>query len=164
MSKWNSTAASAEERTPVVRSNKKFVIGGVAAVLLVGYLLFVVFGASGSFLGHKSALTYYLTVAELQEKGSAIYGRPVRVSGLVVGETIQYQARDLVLRFELRDAAESNRLLPVVYHGPRPDMLRDGAEAVVEGTYTAEGVFQATNLMLKCPSKYEAAATEEARQ
>ncbi len=39
-------------------------------------------------------------------------------------------------------------------------MLRDGAEAtVVEGRYIERGSFEANNLFLKCPSKYEEAAT-----
>jgi cytochrome c-type biogenesis protein CcmE len=32
--------------------------------------------------------------------------------------------------------------------------LEDGAQAVVEGKYTSGGVFEATSLLLKCPSKY----------
>jgi len=51
----------------------------------------------------------------------------------------------------------------VIYNAPRPDILRDGAEAtVVEGRYIERGSFEANNLFLKCPSKYEEAATATA--
>jgi cytochrome c-type biogenesis protein CcmE len=36
-------------------------------------------------------------------------------------------------------------------------MFRDGAEVVLEGRYTTEGVFEARTMLLKCPSKYEEA-------
>jgi cytochrome c-type biogenesis protein CcmE len=41
-------------------------------------------------------------------------------------------------------------------------MLRDGAEAVVEGKYVEGDSFEASNLLLKCPSKYEEVATATA--
>jgi len=42
-------------------------------------------------------------------------------------------------------------------------LLTCGAQAVLEGKYTEEGTFEAHNLMLKCPSKYEEAATATAQ-
>jgi cytochrome c-type biogenesis protein CcmE len=38
-------------------------------------------------------------------------------------------------------------------------MFQDGAEAVVEGKYTAGDSFEAHTLLLKCPSKYDEAAS-----
>ena len=39
---------------------------------------------------------------------------------------------------------------------------QDEAEAIVEGRYIEGGSFEANNLLLKCPSKYEGAATATA--
>jgi len=128
----------------------KFIVGGFIIVAVVVYLIV-------SSLGGSTA--YYLTVAELRAKGPAAVGQKVRVSGVVDGATIQYDQQNLILRFDIVD--NSGRL-PVVYHGPRPDMFQDQAEAVVEGKLNADGVFEASNLLLKCPSKYEAAATATA--
>ena len=64
-----------------------------------------------------------------------------------------------MLRFKLADDSGS---LAVIYNGLRPDMLRDGAEAIVEGKYIEGEFFEANNLLLKCPSKYEDAATATA--
>jgi cytochrome c-type biogenesis protein CcmE len=58
--------------------------------------------------------------------------------------------------------ADASGSLAVIYNGPRPDMLQDDAEAVVEGRYIEGGSFEADNLLLKCPSKYEEAATATA--
>jgi cytochrome c-type biogenesis protein CcmE len=45
----------------------------------------------------------------------------------------------------------------VVYHGPKPDLLRDEAQAIITGKLDAEGMFEAEELLLKCPTKYEEA-------
>lgn len=130
---------------------RKFLIGGLVIVAVVVYLIV-------SSIGGSTA--YYLTVEELQAQAAKLGERNVRVSGVVDGESIQYDARNLLLTFDLVDA--SGRL-PVVYKGVRPDMFQGGVEAVVEGRYRPDGTFEAINLLLKCPSKYEEAATAEAQ-
>jgi cytochrome c-type biogenesis protein CcmE len=149
MTEQTSPAAGA---APAGRRNNqtKFIIGGAVIVLAIAIL--IITSMSGSE-------TYYLTVAELQAKGAAAQGQKVRVAGVVDGGSIQWDDRNLNLSFEIAD--ESGRLA-VAYHGLRPDMLQDEAEAVVEGALNAQGTFVATNLMLKCPSKYEEAATKQA--
>lgn len=129
----------------------KFLVGGLVVALVIGYL--VVSSLSG-------AAQYYLTVAEVQAQGSL--NRIVRVNGIVDGASIQYDPQTLTLRFDLVD--KSGRL-PVIHHDVMPDMLRDGADAVVEGKYREDGVFEVNvnGLLLKCPSKYEEAATATAR-
>jgi cytochrome c-type biogenesis protein CcmE len=129
-----------------LRARSKFIFGGAIIVLAVGYLIV-------SSIGGSTA--YYLTVEEVKAKGPS--ERTVRVAGTVVGETIEWDAQELLLKFQIADDSGS---LTVTYNGPRPDMLRDGADAVVEGRYTAEGLFEANNLLLKCPSKYESGNQE----
>ena len=131
-----------------LRARSKFIIGGAIIVLAVGYLIV-------SSIGGSTA--YYLTVEEVRAEGPS--ERTVRVAGDVIGETIEWNAKELMLRFSIADASGS---LAVIYKGPRPDMLQDEAEAVVEGRYIEEGSFEASNLLLKCPSKYEGAATATA--
>ena len=100
---------------------------------------------------------YYLTVEEVRANGPS--EQTVRVAGTVVVETIEWNAKELMLKFKIADASGS---LAVVYNGPRPDMLQDDAEAIVEGRYIKGGSFEANNLLLKYPSKYEGAATATA--
>jgi cytochrome c-type biogenesis protein CcmE len=129
----------------------KFVIGGLIVVLVIGCLIFT------SIQGSTAP---YLTVTELRSKGPSVYERSVRVAGVIQGKSIDWNAQDLILKFEIADKGGS---LPVIYKGLRPDMFQDGAQAVVEGRYTTEGTFEAHNLVLKCPSKYEEAATATAQ-
>jgi cytochrome c-type biogenesis protein CcmE len=122
---------------------RKFLIGGLILVAAIGYLIFA--AARGS-------AAYYVTISELTEQGPS--ARSVRVAGNVVGESIVWEARGQLLQFEITD---EGGLLPVSYHGSRPDMFRDGAEVVVQGKLTSDGVFDARTMLLKCPSKYEEA-------
>jgi len=123
----------------------KLLIGGFIVILAVGYLILTAIRGSTAF---------YLTVAELKAQGPS--SRSTRVAGTIVGQSITWEARDLTLEFEI---ADESGILPVAYHGPRPDMFLDGAEVVIEGLYTADGIFEARTLLMKCPSKYEEAAT-----
>ena len=43
-----------------------------------------------------------------------------------------------------------------------PDLFKDGAEVVVEGRLASGAVFDADNVMAKCPSKFEAKTAERA--
>jgi cytochrome c-type biogenesis protein CcmE len=137
-----------------VRAPRKwrFVVAAAVIVVVLAYL--VLSSTEGSAV-------YALSIQELKGRGSAIYGRGVRVGGIVDGNSIVYDTSQVLLQFELVDGGDT---LPVNYKGARPDMLRDGAQALVEGKYGPSGTFEATKLLLKCPSKYEAAATQTATQ
>jgi cytochrome c-type biogenesis protein CcmE len=125
---------------------KLFIVVGLVT-LVIGYLV---------FSSVKTSSAYYMTITELKAAGPAVENKKVRVSGTVVGESIVWDARALSLNFELTDPGGT---VPVSYKGARPDMFQGGAEAVVEGRYSQQK-FQANNLLLKCPSKYEAKAPD----
>jgi cytochrome c-type biogenesis protein CcmE len=127
----------------------KFIVGGVVIALAIVYLI---------YNGIASNAAYFLTVDELHAKGAAIENQTVRVSGMVDAETIDFNNRDLILAFDV--TSETGDRLPVVFNGPKPDQMREGAEAILEGKYDGE-VFTAQSLMLKCPSRYEEGTIEE---
>ena len=52
--------------------------------------------------------------------------------------------------------------MQVVYVGPKPDLLRHEAQAIMTGQIGEEGIFYADELLLKCPTKYEEAVPEQA--
>ncbi len=153
----------------------KFVIGGM---LILGAVVFLIWSATAS------TSEYFLTIDELHAKGSSIVNKNLRVSGAVIGDTIQYDPDTLTLTFEvahvsgdnaqletegglavaLHDAVmdPSRERMTVVYVGPMPDLLRNEAQAIVTGRIDAEGVFHADELLLKCPTKYEEAVPEQA--
>ncbi|MBI2305043.1 MAG: cytochrome c maturation protein CcmE [Chloroflexi bacterium] len=121
---------------------RRFLIVGALVVLALAYMMYMAF---------ESAATYWLTVGELMAQGDAVYDQWVRVGGKV-DQNIQWDGAKLKMEFTITDD-KSGKSLPVVYQGVVPDAFQPGADVVLEGRYTG-GVFQAKNLMAKCPSKY----------
>ncbi len=128
---------------PTRRNRIKFLLGGGVIALAVIYLIFT---------ATQSTAAYFFTISELHARGEAVYDRYVRVSGKVTAAAIQFDPRELVLRFQIAD--ENGQALSVVFHGPKPDQLRPDAEAILEGKFDGK-VFTAQTILLKCPSKYE---------
>jgi len=128
----------------------RLVVGGAVVVLTIAFLV---------FSSMRGAAVYALTIAELKTRVPSIYGQGVRVGGTIDGESIAWDATTRLLRFTLIDGAAR---LSVAYQGTQPDMFRDGAQALVEGKLQRSGTFEASKLLLKCPSKYQAAATATA--
>lgn len=138
------------DNQPSSGSRLKLIVAVVVLTLAIGYLV---------FSSVQSSSAYYMTISELKAAGQSLENRKVRVAGTLLGDTVQWDARQIKLDFAITDGSGQ---LPVSYNGARPDMFRDGAETVVEGKY-ANGSFQATNLLLKCPSKYEDSASSDAK-
>lgn len=140
------------ERTQTSNASRtKFLVGGVVILLAVGYLIVSSFGSSAQF---------FLTVSELRAKGSVVVGDDVRISGVVIGDSISYDTQSLRLEFDIVDNLDDpSNPLHVVYIGPKPDLMRHEAQVIIEGTWSEEGTFyahdRADSLLLKCPSRYE---------
>jgi cytochrome c-type biogenesis protein CcmE len=153
---------------------KKFIIGGVLILAAVVYLI---------FSATKANAEYFMTVDELQAKGSSMVSQDVRVSGAVVGDTIQYDASTLTLTFDVAQVPgdqkevdaegglaavlhaaviDPNRArLKITYNGPEPDLLKNEAQAIMTGHLGSDGVFHADDLLLKCPTKYQQAVPNQ---
>jgi len=125
----------------------KFIVGGLIVVALVAYLIISSISSAGA---------YYREVGEVLAQRTELTGKPLRVSGTVITESINYDAANLDLNFKISDPADATEQLAVHFHGVEPDQIgREGTGAIVEGTLRSDGVVEANNLLLKCPSKYE---------
>jgi cytochrome c-type biogenesis protein CcmE len=153
----------------------KFVVGGL---LILGAVVFLIWTSTAA------NAEYFLTIDELNAKGSSILDKNLRVSGAVLGDSIQYDAQSLTLSFEVAhvpgDNAEletegglaealhqavmdpSRARMKVVYVGVRPDLLRNEAQAIMTGHLGNDGIFYADELLLKCPTRYEEAVPKQA--
>ena len=135
-----------------MKKQRRFVIGGAIVAGLVGYLMVT---------GMQDSMVYYHTPTELLAKSSAdpTYADVgVKVGGRVVPETVDFNERTLDLRFMLVDIENPEDSCPVHYQGPLPVAFQEGGDVVVEGKYSAAGGFEATTLLTKCGSRYEAGA------
>jgi cytochrome c-type biogenesis protein CcmE len=153
----------------------KFFIGGL---LILGAVVYLIVSATAS------TSEYFLTINELNAKGSSIVDKNLRVAGAVIGDTVKYDPATLTLTFEVAHVSGDNAQLEtegglaealhqavldpsrermtVVYVGPKPDLLRNEAQAIVTGHLGADGIFYADELLLKCPTKYEEAVPNQA--
>ena len=133
-----------------MKKNRKFLIGGGTVMALVGYLMVT---------GMKDSMVYYHTPAELVAKTTAdpTYSEVgVKVGGRVAPATVQFDQRSLDLRFEIVDIETGTTRFPVHYNGPLPDTFQEGRDVVIEGKFTSAGVFEASTVLTKCGSRYEA--------
>lgn len=155
----------------------KFILGGLLILAAVVYLI-----ASST----QANAQYFLTIDELTANPGKNLDRQLRVSGAVMGDTIQYDAQDLKLTFTVANVPGDNKEIEaqgglaavlhaavidpnrshmqVVYVGPKPDLLRNEAQAIMTGKLGADGVFYADELLLKCPTKYEEAVPQQAEK
>jgi len=125
--------------------NVKLLSAGVVLILAVGFLIFNAMDGAGA---------YYMTVTELANSQETVSGEQVRAGGNVVVGSIQRGELGEAVRFEMTDGQST---LPVVYDGVVPDIFADHAEVIVTGTVRSDGVFEATELLTKCPSRFESA-------
>ena len=114
----------------------------VAVVLVVvGYLAFSSIG---------SALVYYRTPSEIEASGDAAIGQTMRLGGQVKPGSISGPATDLT--FVLTDGTAEITVHSTV--APTRS-FRAGSVAVVEGRLGADGVFEATRVIVKHDENYE---------
>ena len=152
----------------------KFIVGGLLIVAAIAYLIVTSTQASAQ---------YFLTVDELTERIGTDIDRDVRVSGAVLGDSVKYDPQSLTLEFTVAHVPGDNSeieaqgglgkvlydavndpdrsRIQVVYVGPKPDLLRHEAQAILTGELGDDGVFYADELLLKCPTKYEEAVPEQ---
>jgi cytochrome c-type biogenesis protein CcmE len=112
----------------------------------------------------EGAFVYYQTLDEFRAEGNV--GVPSRVHGYVALGSIERDVPGKQIRFAVQGVAphaggSPDGSLPVTFASlEAPDLFKDGAEVVVEGRLQADGRFAATNVLAKCPSKFEAADRE----
>jgi cytochrome c-type biogenesis protein CcmE len=118
--------------------------GGAAAVILaaLGFL---------AYTGVQESKSYYVTIKELRGMGDGAYSKRLRVAGNVQPGSIKRSGTRV--EFVL---VENDQILPVVYRGTEapPDTFKDNSQALADGSFGRDGVFQAKQLQAKCASKY----------
>jgi cytochrome c-type biogenesis protein CcmE len=149
---------------------KKFIAGMIVIAAAVIYLI---------VSSTQASAEYFLTVDEVLARKAELTGKNIRLSGVVLGDSIHYDPDSLTLTFNiahitgnnadlekagglaavLHEAAidPSRNKITVVYKGVKPDLMKDEAQAIVTGKLAADGTFTANEVLMKCPTKYEQA-------
>lgn len=113
-------------------------------IVVVAIVLFVVLGSGST----AQALS-------VGQAASGQYdGKKVQVSGMVVDDSFTTQGSSTT--FEVRDENGGDATLDVVYEGALPATFGNGITAICTGKVDG-GTLTASEMVTKCPSKYESA-------
>jgi cytochrome c-type biogenesis protein CcmE len=117
-------------------------------LVLVAVVLVVIAYLAFSSVGN--ALVYYRTPSELLERGDAAIDETMRLGGLVEEGSVSGPATDLT--FVLTDGEAKVTVHSTV--APTRS-FREGSGAVVEGRLRPDGVFEASQVIVKHDENYE---------
>ena len=142
-------APPASVEPPLEASRSKAVLAIMAAIVAVVVIGLVAVSAIGG------SVLYYKTPSEIMQQHPT---DSVRLAGKLVRGT-QVTHDDGSVTFDVTDGKTT---VHVRYTGGATTALqsaaRPGAQMVAEGALAANNIFESTNLIAKCPSKFATAA------
>lgn len=117
----------------------------IAIVVIVGALAF---GA----VAFKGSMVAYVPFDQARQAASS--GSTVQIMGALVPGATQFDSTTRSLDFTLKEA-KTGATMPVVFKSPKPDNFDHAIRVTAIGRYdTSKKIFEADNLLVKCPSKY----------
>ncbi len=127
---------------------------------------FLLIGGSLTYLLSSSLseeMEYFHPADAVMVKRAELTNQRIRMGGFVLKDSILQKTGTLEYQFEVKPVPQmlkypevANQTMTVRYAGVVPDTFKDDAEVIVSGKLGEDGVFHATDLLAKCPSKYEA--------
>lgn len=117
-------------------------------VVLALVLLGVAAGVGVS--SFRKSVTPYISFAEARRSTGM-----VQVNGTIADKDYVLKPQEQYLQFNLKDQA--GEVMPIVYHGVIPGNFDQATMVVAIGRYKQDR-FEAEQLLVKCPSKYQAEA------
>jgi cytochrome c-type biogenesis protein CcmE len=120
----------------------KFIGGGGVILAALAYLVYA---------GVSQSVVYFVTPSELS--AAPVPGKAYRLGGMVQAGSVKWDAKQVKLEFTLSDGQAS---VPVRHKGTAPDLFAEGRGAVVEGTWSRDGHFDASLIMAKHSEEYKA--------
>ena len=127
--------------------SKKATRAVISGVVLIGALTMLLYTTV------SQGAQYYKHVDEVMASPTDWYGKKMQLHGFVVDRSIMQRPNTMDYQFKLKSG---DYQVTAAYTGIVPDTFKDGAEVVVKGSLDGD-VFHSTEVMAKCPSKYEAA-------
>jgi cytochrome c-type biogenesis protein CcmE len=127
----------------------KYLIGGAVVLAAVGGLI---------YSGVKGSVVYFYTPSEIVAQQASLGGKALRVGGMVEEGSIRWDPQALLLTFAITDGQGT---VKVRHKGTAPDLFKEGAGAVVEGTWAPEGYFRSSTIMAKHSEEYRPPTEQE---
>ena len=125
----------------------------VKVVLALALLVVAVAIGVTSF---KKSVTPYISFAEAKRSNGL-----VQVNGVLADKQYVLKSNEQYLSFRLKD--DHGEVMPVVYRGVVPGNFDQATSIVAIGHWQAQQ-FEAEQLLVKCPSKYQAEAEKANRR
>ena len=97
----------------------------------------------------NSNLVFFYSPSQVAAN-EAPQGRPFRIGGMVTQGSVKRDGVDVV--FTVTDLVKS---MQVHYHGPLPDLFKEGKGVVAEGGLGPDGVFTAREVLAKHDENYK---------
>jgi cytochrome c-type biogenesis protein CcmE len=116
-------------------------------------LVLVAVGVAVGVTSFRKSVTPYITFSEARRTTGL-----VQVNGNIADKNYVLKPREQYLSFNLRD--QQGEVMPVIYHGVIPGNFDQATMVVAIGRYQDDH-FQAEQLLVKCPSKYQAEADKQ---
>ncbi len=126
--------------------NKKtrMAVTSVILIITIGFVSLQVLNTFGEV---------YISVDAVTADPDLYMGRTLQVKGNLQPESLSVTSANVTFVIE-----GNNTSLVVILIGELPDMI-DGQEIVAIGTLELGNILRATQLLVKCPSKYETTTT-----
>ena len=105
-----------------------------------------------SFLSVEAFKVYFYTPKEAIAQQADLIGKKVRIAGMVLGGSVKHP-ESTKHTFVLTDLKES--FINVEYAGLLPDLFKENAGVVVEGSLTGALAFKAERLFVKHSEEYK---------
>lgn len=144
-------------RSPAIKT-------AIAVVLLGGAFTWLV----ADSLTSSDTLTYFHGADAVLAKPDEMRGKRVRMGGHVTKGSVFQKPGTLEYQFQVEPVPQMVKYpehaegkITVRYTGIVPDTFKDDAEVIVTGVLQPDGSFLGSELVAKCPSKYEAAEKNE---
>jgi cytochrome c-type biogenesis protein CcmE len=119
---------------------------------IIGGIIVVVFLTIGGYSFINSSVEY-ATLSKAEESG-----KKVQVTGTWVKERMtHYDAKSNKFTFHMKD--DDGKIAKVVLNGAKPNNFDIATSVVAKGKYD-NGEFLASDVLTKCPSKYEGKASD----
>jgi cytochrome c-type biogenesis protein CcmE len=118
------------------------------------YLVASILLLFSAFLAYDSLSNYvnpYLSVTQVVKNLDHYNGKSLQVMG-VVGFGSFDRGNNGTIRFSLNDGTET---VSVKYTGALPQNFDEGKDVVIVGSLNGDATVEATQILVKCPSKYE---------
>lgn len=118
-----------------------WIVAGLGALAVAATLVLNAF---------RSNLVFFYTPTQIVD-GEAPRGKPFRIGGLVVPESVKRVGDGTTVTFAVTDNAKT---IQVAYTGILPDLFREGKGVVAQGKLADNGLFTATEVLAKHDENY----------